>query len=111
MPIYEYGCGKCGGTFEEFQSLNAPPVTRCSLCGSKKVRRLVSNTSFILKGSGWYVTDYSKKSADASGDGKGNGKGKKTAKDEKKATADASPESDRSNADKSGSKQSTSAQT
>lgn len=106
MPIYEYGCEKCGGVFEEFQSMSAPPLTRCSLCGSKKVRKLVSNTSFILKGSGWYVTDYSRKAAGSSGGG--NGKGKKAGKEEKKASTDSSSASDKSGAGKSGSKESTS---
>ena len=72
MPIYEYVCGGCGRMFEEFQSIKAPPLDTCSLCGSKKVRRLVSCTSFILKGSGWYVTDYARN---------GSGRGKDKAKD------------------------------
>jgi putative FmdB family regulatory protein len=56
MPIYEYRCEQCGD-FEEMQRITDPPLTRCPTC-KRKVRRLISNTSFQLKGSGWYVTDY-----------------------------------------------------
>jgi putative FmdB family regulatory protein len=83
MPIYEYVCGGCGRTFEEFQSIKAPPLETCSLCGSKKVRRLVSCTSFILKGSGWYVTDYAR-----NGSGRGNGKAKDKGKEGKESPKD-----------------------
>jgi putative FmdB family regulatory protein len=106
MPIYEYGCEKCGGIFEEFQSMTAPPLTRCKLCGSKRVRKLVSSTSFILKGSGWYVTDYSRKSGSSSAGG--NGKSRKTGKDDKKASTDSTSSSDKSGSGESGSKESTS---
>lgn len=102
MPIYEYACDKCGGIFEEFQSMSAPPLTKCRLCGSKKVRKLVSNTSFILKGSGWYVTDYSRKSSSVSGGG--NGKGRKEAGDGKKSSDPSSSGSDKSGTGKSESK-------
>lgn len=57
MPIYEYRCKKCDSTFEIMQRFQDPPLRKCPECGGK-ARRLVSNTSFILKGSGWYVTDY-----------------------------------------------------
>ena len=56
MPIYEYRCEECGD-FEEMQRITDPPLSRCPKC-RRKVRRLISNTSFQLKGSGWYVTDY-----------------------------------------------------
>jgi len=56
MPIYEYRCEHCGD-FEEMQRITDPPLARCPKC-RRKVRRLISNTSFHLKGSGWYVTDY-----------------------------------------------------
>jgi putative FmdB family regulatory protein len=61
MPIYEYACQSCGKIFEEFQSFSAPPLKKCRLCNSPSIKRIVSNTSFILKGSGWYATDYSGK--------------------------------------------------
>ena len=58
MPIYEYRCAKCG-EFEEMQRITDPPLTRCPTCRGK-VTRLISSTSFQLKGSGWYVTDYAR---------------------------------------------------
>jgi len=60
MPIYEYQCAACEKTFEEWQKISEPPVKKCPGCGSKKVSRLISQTSFQLKGSGWYVTEYGK---------------------------------------------------
>ncbi len=60
MPIYEYVCGKCGHEFEVIQSFSDKPATRCEKCGGR-VRKLVSQSSFHLKGSGWYVTDYASK--------------------------------------------------
>jgi len=56
MPIYEYRCEKCG-VFEQTQRITDPALERCPTC-RRKVRRLISNTSFQLKGGGWYVTDY-----------------------------------------------------
>jgi putative FmdB family regulatory protein len=58
MPIYEYRCEHCGD-FEEMQRITDPPLARCPKC-RRKVRRLISSTSFQLKGSGWYVTDYAR---------------------------------------------------
>src|SRR5258706_14739506 len=59
MPTYEYQCGKCG-VFEPSQRINDAALTKCPTC-RRKVRRLISSTSFQLKGTGWYVTDYAKK--------------------------------------------------
>ena len=59
MPIYEYRCEK-GHQFEAMQKFSDAPLTSCETCGSP-VKKLISNTAFILKGSGWYVTDYAKK--------------------------------------------------
>ena len=56
MPIYEYHCPKCG-TFETTQRITEPALKRCPTCKSK-VERMISATSFVLKGSGWYATDY-----------------------------------------------------
>ena len=58
MPIYEYHCEHCG-EFEEMQRITDPPLARCPRC-RRKVRRLISSTSFQLKGTGWYVTDYAR---------------------------------------------------
>jgi putative FmdB family regulatory protein len=59
MPIYEYQCQKCG-TFETTQRITEKPLAKCPTCKGK-VRKLISNTSFQLKGTGWYITDYARK--------------------------------------------------
>lgn len=61
MPIYEYECQNCGKHFEKMQKITEEPLSSCPSCAGK-VKKLVSNCSFQLKGSGWYVTDYAKKS-------------------------------------------------
>lgn len=67
MPYYEYECEKCG-TFDEFQKITDPEITICKTCGGK-VKRLISSTSFHLKGSGWFRDSYSKsKSEEKLGD-------------------------------------------
>ena len=57
MPIYEYQCESCSCRFEVMQRMTEPLLATCEKCGGH-VRRLISQTSFVLKGSGWYVTDY-----------------------------------------------------
>jgi putative FmdB family regulatory protein len=59
MPIYEYDCSKCGH-IEAFQGITEEPLTRCPTC-QRKVTKLISQSSFQLKGTGWYVTDYAGK--------------------------------------------------
>ncbi|MCK5687973.1 zinc ribbon domain-containing protein [Myxococcota bacterium] len=63
MPIYEYKCKKCDETFEVIQKMSAP-APKCESCGSKRTERLMSAASFVLKGSGWYATDYGKQNKD-----------------------------------------------
>jgi len=58
MPIYEYACGACGHQFEEWQKMSDPPVRTCPKCKAKKVEKLISQTSFTLKGGGWYSDLY-----------------------------------------------------
>ncbi len=64
MPIYEYECSGCG-VVEVTQRITDDPLTRCPKCKRRKVKKLISNTSFQLKGSGWYVTDYGGKKGDS----------------------------------------------
>ncbi|HXJ35346.1 MAG TPA: zinc ribbon domain-containing protein [Candidatus Eisenbacteria bacterium] len=71
MPIYEYECGKCG-VFEHSQRITDAALTKCPTC-RRKVRRIISNTSFQLKGSGWYVTDYARSGDAKKGDGAADG--------------------------------------
>jgi len=63
MPIYEYECLSCREVHEKIQKFADEPLTICPKCGGK-LKKLISNTSFVLKGTGWYKTDY------ASGDNK-----------------------------------------
>ncbi len=65
MPIYEYECTKCGQIEEAVQRFSDKPLVKCSHC-SGKLQRLISHSSFHLKGSGWYVTDYANKSSPGS---------------------------------------------
>src|SRR5271155_87306 len=58
MPIYEYKCNHCG-VFEVTQRITENPLRKCPTCKGK-VERIISATSFVLKGSGWYVTDYAR---------------------------------------------------
>ena len=57
MPIYEYTCQKCGSHLEVMQKMSDKPLTRCPECKGK-LEKIFSQTSFQLKGSGWYVSDY-----------------------------------------------------
>jgi putative FmdB family regulatory protein len=59
MPIYEYKCNKCG-VFEVTQRITEKALKKCPTCKGR-VERIISNTSFVLKGTGWYVTDYAKR--------------------------------------------------
>ncbi len=65
MPIYEYECLKCGKTAEAMQRFSDPPLTECSICKGK-LRKLISMSTFHLKGSGWYTTDYAGKNQSTS---------------------------------------------
>jgi putative FmdB family regulatory protein len=80
MPIYEYNCKSCGKHFECMQKMSEPPIAPCPKCGGT-ADRIISITSFSLKGSGWYKDGY--------GSGRANPKGdSKTPKEDKKKTTD-----------------------
>lgn len=87
MPIYEYECKKCKEVFEMLQTRSDDSPTKCELCGSKRIGRIMSRTSFILKGEGWYVTDYARK--------------EQKQKEKQKDSADSPQASDKSKGDKS----------
>lgn len=85
MPVYEYACKACGREFEREQSIREKPVRKCPHCGKLQAKRLISKTSFVLKGGGWYNDLYASKkpaakkdAAAKKGDAK-NGAGKKDA--------------------------------
>jgi len=86
MPIYEYQCQKCG-TFEVTQRITEKPLGRCPTCKGK-VKKLISNTSFQLKGTGWYVTDYARKD-----NNKGAEKGENGAKSSAESKSDSKSDS------------------
>ncbi|HEX5482299.1 MAG TPA: FmdB family zinc ribbon protein [Terriglobia bacterium] len=66
MPLYEYQCQQCKSISEKIQKFSDRPLTRCEKCGGK-LERLLSSPAIQFKGSGWYITDYARKSG---GDGK-----------------------------------------
>ena len=65
MPIYEYECTTCGNVEEALQKFSDKPLKKCKHC-SGKLHKLVSQSTFHLKGTGWYVTDYANKSKSTS---------------------------------------------
>jgi len=84
MPLYEYQCGACHARFELIRKFSDPPVEVCPECGKGPVEKLVSSPAFQFKGTGWYVTDYSRK-------GEAGKKGEPAAKDG--AKSDSAPAS------------------
>jgi putative FmdB family regulatory protein len=99
MPIYEYQCQTCGRRSEELQKMADAPLTECKVCGGP-LKRLVSSPAVQFKGSGWYVTDYARKSGGGSSPGKGEGEGASTAESKggetkgSGATSEAKPAAD-----------------
>ncbi len=58
MPTYQYKCPHCENEFEEFQSITEDPIDKCPQCGKKPRRIITGGAGFLLKGSGFYTTDY-----------------------------------------------------
>jgi putative FmdB family regulatory protein len=96
MPIYEYQCQKCG-TFEITQRITEKNLAKCPSCKGK-VKKLISNTSFQLKGTGWYVTDYARKgkNGESKGDSKSEGKSDSKSESSSKPASDTKTESKKS---------------
>lgn len=108
MPIYEYRCEKCG-TFEATQRITDKPIGKCPTCKGK-VKKLISHTSFQLKGSGWYITDYARKGK--SGDGKSDDATKPAAETKSDSKSDSKKsESSATSSDKSSTTSSSTAST
>ncbi len=82
MPLYEFQCLKCGTRFERIVKFSDPPVKKCPSCGARKVEKLVSSPAFQFKGTGWYVTDYARKTESGTATKKGGDAAKDGAKDE-----------------------------
>ena len=90
MPIYEYQCEKCG-TFEATQRIIEKPLSKCPTCKGK-VKKLISNTSFQLKGTGWYVTDYARKDNGSKTENGASAPAKDTKNDTKESTSETKKE-------------------
>ena len=69
--IYEFRCEDCAHIQELWMKMSDPPPESCPKCGGHKLEKIISSTSFALKGSGWYTTDYKKSSSGESGSGGG----------------------------------------
>ncbi|HEY1265955.1 MAG TPA: zinc ribbon domain-containing protein [Candidatus Binatia bacterium] len=98
MPIYEYHCDKCGD-FETTQRITEKPLSRCPTCKGK-VKKLISNTSFQLKGTGWYITDYGRKGKSDNGSSSKS----ESSKSESKSSSEAKSETKEKPAEKKESK-------
>ena len=95
MPIYEYECTQCGEIEEVFQKFSDKPLTTCKKC-SGKLHKLISHSSFHLKGTGWYATDYAGSSSSGSAVSKKTDETKTASKETsppKKPTSDPTPAS------------------
>ena len=106
MPLYEYQCSQCG-TFELIQKFSDPTLTSCPTCG-KDVHKLPSAPAIQFKGSGWYITDYARKSSGGDDGAAASKDSSKDSKDSKDSSKDSSKESSKdSSKDKSSSTPST----
>lgn len=92
MPIYEYECSKCGCHTEALQKFSDSPITKCELCKGK-MKKLISQSTFHLKGTGWYVTDYASK--DKGDTGKNEKSEKDTTTKEAKGSTDKTEKTDK----------------
>jgi len=82
MPLYEYECKKCGHRFEKIQKFSDKMVKKCPECGGQ-VEQVISAPAVQFKGSGWYVTDYAKKSSSQGASGNSGDSSSKDKKDDK----------------------------
>jgi len=95
MPLYEYECKKCHHRFEKIQKFSDPHVKRCPECGGS-IEQVISAPAVQFKGSGWYVTDYAKKSpAASSSSNSSNGDSSSKKEDKSKSEDSAKSESSR----------------
>jgi putative FmdB family regulatory protein len=91
VPIYEYQCTKCGEVFEVFQKITDEPISRCRFCHAK-VEKLISQSSFQLKGGGWYLTDYARRSSSGPAEKSNTNRGSEKATETKASTETKSTE-------------------
>src|SRR5882757_4451664 len=96
MPLYEYECKKCHHRFERIQKFSDPHVKKCPKCGGP-IEQVISAPAVQFKGSGWYVTDYAKKSsAPSSSNSSSNGDSSSSSKKESKSKSEDSGKSESS---------------
>ena len=91
MPLYEYQCDACSNRFERIQKFSDPPVETCPSCGGT-VRKLLSSPAIQFKGSGWYITDYAKKSSSDNSKGSAAGAGTDSSTSSSESSASTSPD-------------------
>ena len=89
MPLYEYECDTCHHRFEVIQKFSDALVSECPKCKGP-VHKLFSSPAIQFKGTGWYITDYAKKSGAAAGSSKGEGAGSGSNSGEKSSSSDSS---------------------
>ncbi len=110
MPIYEYRCLDCDHEFERMQKFSDPPADSCPSC-TGTVQKLISRSAFHLKGDGWYVTDYARKSgSDSKSDGsdsKSDGSDSKSTSSANGSSTDSTSQSSASSESKTSSESST----
>ncbi len=94
MPIYEYECQACAHRFEEWQKMSDKPIKVCPKCKARKVEKLISHTSFQLKGSGWYSDLYASAKPTATADSAASGSDKSPAPSGNGSSAPAPKSSD-----------------
>jgi putative FmdB family regulatory protein len=98
MPTYEYLCEKCEHEFEREQRISDPPVKTCPKCRSRRVKKLISRTSFVLKGGGWYSDLYASPKGDSKKDGDSESSSassdSSTTQSDKKSSSDSSDSGD-----------------
>jgi putative FmdB family regulatory protein len=92
VPLYEYECKSCGIRTEVIQRVGAPALGPCEECGGEMVR-LLSAPAFQFKGTGWYVTDYAKKSGSAANESKSKANGSKSSDSSSSGAKDSSTSS------------------
>jgi putative FmdB family regulatory protein len=101
MPVYEYICKACDHEFEREQRISDNPLKKCPVCGAMKAKRLISRTSFVLKGGGWYSDLYSSSRGDA---GKSESGAETGAKSESTSTPKSESSSDKKDQGSKGSR-------
>jgi putative FmdB family regulatory protein len=93
MPLYEYQCKKCHHRFERIVKFSDPLMKKCPDCGGV-VERTISAPAVQFKGSGWYVTDYAKRSSSGTASSAGDSASKAESKTESATKKEDKPKSD-----------------